>query len=422
MPDSWLVEKPTPPKPAANAGAPANVAAAQVPPAPVKKPEPAPGPAAPASAASPANPAKPQFDKPAPAPAPNQDSASAPTFSGDPDGELVPAKVRPEEATPAPVKAAPVPDQAVQAEKLSPPVPAAPIEVKKALPVASEAPKTPMDIALWQVALERKNFSCGTIDGHLAMRSTRAIREYQANQGLPQSGLLDDATRAALNKPGDAFVPYTVTAPDMGKVDPTPSSFLEKSKKLYLGYNDPWEMLGEKFHSSPDFLKKLNPGVAVVTVGTALTVPNLGPATALPKAALIHIRLSETTLTVKDVAGKTVACFPCSIAKDKNKRPNGKLVVAVVVPDPNYTFNPDVLKEAAQKEGITRKLILPPGPNNPVGLAWIGLSLPGYGIHGTPEPSAISRTGSMGCFRLANWNAQKLLRMVSIGVPVEVEE
>lgn len=295
-------------------------------------------------------------------------------------------------------------------------------EVKRALPVETEAPQTQMDFALWQIALERRHFSCGTIDGHFAMRSTRAIREFQANQGLARTGVLDEATRLHLSKPGNPYLSYTVTAADMARIDPTPASFLAKSKKTCLGYNDAWEMLGEKFHSSPDFLKKLNPGLGSVHAGTVLTAPNLETSAPLPKAGKIQIRLSETTLVVRDNSNRVIACFPCSIAKDKNKRPSGQLLVAVVVPDPNYTFNPDVLKEAARKEGITKKLILPPGPNNPVGMAWIGLSLPGYGIHGTPEPAAISRTGSMGCFRLANWNAQKLLRMVSPGVPVEVEE
>ena len=90
--------------------------------------------------------------------------------------------------------------------------------------------------------------------------------------------------------------------------------------------------------------------------------------------------------------------------------------------NPNYTFNPDVLKEAAAREGITTKMIIPPGPNNPVGLAWVSLSLPGYGIHGTPDPTEISRSGSLGCFRLANWNAVKVYKAVTRGTPVEIIE
>ena len=71
---------------------------------------------------------------------------------------------------------------------------------------------------------------------------------------------------------------------------------------------------------------------------------------------------------------------------------------------------------------MKRKLIIPPGPNNPVGVAWVGLSLPGYGIHGTPEPEKVGRTESHGCFRLANWNAATFSKSSWIGMPVYVEE
>jgi lipoprotein-anchoring transpeptidase ErfK/SrfK len=80
-----------------------------------------------------------------------------------------------------------------------------------------------------------------------------------------------------------------------------------------------------------------------------------------------------------------------------------------------------VFPESEEARQLGRKLILPPGPNNPVGRAWIGLSLPGYGIHGTPDPEKVGRTESHGCFRLANWDAIALLGLVSIGLPVIVE-
>jgi lipoprotein-anchoring transpeptidase ErfK/SrfK len=301
-------------------------------------------------------------------------------------------------------------------------VPATPVEVRKAEPVLSDAPKNELEIALWQTQLERRHFSCGTIDGEFGMRSRRAIKQFQIGNGLPATGELDFETRMRLGTPGNPLTEYTVTAEDMAKIQPTPSAFRDKAKLTYLGYNDAWEMLGEKFHAMPDWLQHLNPTVKEVAIGTVLNVPNLEPEFPLPKAGRIEIILSETTLLVYDTNGRVVACFACSIAADKNKVPSGDLVVKVIAPDPNYTFNPDVLKSAAVEEGITTRLIIPPGPNNPVGLVWIGLSLPGYGIHGTPSPADISRTGSHGCFRLANWNALKLMKMVKLGVPVVIRE
>ena len=112
---------------------------------------------------------------------------------------------------------------------------------------------------------------------------------------------------------------------------------------------------------------------------------------------------------------------PVSIARRVDKRPSGELEVAVRVADPNYTFNPEILAGTAAREGITGKFIIQPGPNNPVGSVWIGLNLPSYGIHGTPEPEQVGRTESSGCFRLANWNAETLLGLVHDGMPVYVE-
>ncbi len=110
-----------------------------------------------------------------------------------------------------------------------------------------------------------------------------------------------------------------------------------------------------------------------------------------------------------------------SIASRVEKRPVGELRVTVVARDPDYTFNPEVFPESEEARSLGRKLILPPGPNNPVGLAWIGLDLPGYGIHGTPKPEQVGRTESHGCFRLANWDALTLLDLVWTGLPVVVE-
>ncbi|HCX30031.1 MAG TPA: murein L,D-transpeptidase, partial [Blastocatellia bacterium] len=64
--------------------------------------------------------------------------------------------------------------------------------------------------------------------------------------------------------------------------------------------------------------------------------------------------------------------------------------------------------------------MLPPGPNNPVGVVWIALNKRGIGIHGTDDPDTIGRAGSHGCIRLANWDIVRLAGRVKVGVPVSV--
>jgi len=303
---------------------------------------------------------------------------------------------------------------------VGPPVPPMGKQVRRAETLPTEKPRDTIEMAGWQTLLDRLNFSCGTIDGHFAKRSRRAVTQFQINRRLNASGELDIDTRLSLGKPGDAYVDYIVTEADLAQVIPRPKGFVAMSKVPALDYYDPWEMLAEKTHSTPSFLKELNSKATNIAPGITLTLPNLEGTRKLPPVGRVVIMLAETTLLAYDTNNQVVACFPCSIAADKNKIPNQALTVISTAPNPNYTFDPKVLVDVALKEGITNKLVLPPGPNNPVGTAWIGLSLQGYGIHGTPEPEDISRTGSHGCFRLANWNATKLVNALRPGVPVEV--
>jgi lipoprotein-anchoring transpeptidase ErfK/SrfK len=148
---------------------------------------------------------------------------------------------------------------------------------------------------------------------------------------------------------------------------------------------------------------------------------NLPPARYVA-AAKARVSLSAETITAYDNGGKIIALFPCSIAADKGKRVPGQLTVQAVAINPNYTFDPVNFPELDDTQKGYGKLIVPPGPKNPVGTAWIGLSRVGYGIHGTPHPDQIGKTFSHGCFRLANWNATRLAQMVVIGTPVEVVE
>jgi lipoprotein-anchoring transpeptidase ErfK/SrfK len=339
----------------------------------------------------------------------------------------------------APAPAPPVSPPAVSssgaAPLISPPKPAAEIEPPVVQPVPIDqingAPPRalPLDfnkldterIAAYQVALERIHFSCGFIDGDLGMRTQRMLRAYQASHGLPVTGALDQATRDTIGEPGEPFLSYVVTADDVGSIMPKPPTWRAKSLVARLGYNDIWELLAEKFHCTRAYLKGLNPRVRQPVAGSEMIGPKVFPAAPIPKAASLRIILSETSLEALDANGKIIAFFPCSIAKDKNKRPHGILTVKVVDPHPDYTFDPALFPDAAKAEGLTKKMVLPPGPRNPVGTTWVGLSLPGYGIHGTPEPEMISSTQSHGCFRLANWNAEKVLKMVKVGTPVDVE-
>jgi lipoprotein-anchoring transpeptidase ErfK/SrfK len=331
-----------------------------------------------------------------------------------------PAPKPPVSPPPAP-KTATVPPPSETPPPVVEPVPASPRGAPaRALPLDPNKLDTER-IAAYQVALERMHFSCGFIDGDQGMRTQRMLRAFQTSCGLPLTGFLDPATRAMIGEPGEPFLSYVVTPQDIASIMPKPGTWRAKSKAKRLGYNNIWELLAEKFHCTRAYLKALNPDVKEPIAGTEVIGPKVFPAAPIPHAASLRVNLAETSIEALDATGRIIAFFPCSIAKDKNKRPNGTLVVKSVVPDPDYTFDPALFADAAKAEGLTKKMVLPPGPRNPVGTTWIGLSLPGYGIHGTPEPENISRTQSHGCFRLANWNAEKVLKMVRVGTPVDVQ-
>jgi lipoprotein-anchoring transpeptidase ErfK/SrfK len=216
---------------------------------------------------------------------------------------------------------------------------------------------------------------------------------------------------------------YVVAADDLARLQPLGKTWLAKSQQTALEYETELELVAEKSHSHPELIRRLNLGVnwTNIAAGNVLQVPDVDYPAASNKAAFAVIHLADKFLEAFDMETNLLAHFPCSIAANVEKRPVGELHVVVVAPDPNYTVDPELFPESAELQAIGHKLILPPGPNNPVGVAWIGLDKTGYGIHGTPNPEQVGRTESHGCFRLANWDAEYLSKLVWVGMPVLVE-
>lgn len=258
-----------------------------------------------------------------------------------------------------------------------------------------------------QIGLARMGFSPGVLDGLMGYRTSAALR----------------AARTNLLTPEDLFTEYTITEEDIGRLLPLGTTWLSKSQQERLDYESLLELVAEKSWSHTNFILRLNPGVnwTNLAAGARLKIPKVEPPAIASKAAFVKIFLSERVLQAFDANTNLLAHFPCSVAASVDKRLSGELRVEALAEKPNYTFNPEVFPESAEARQVGRKLILPPGPNNPVGTVWIGLDRPGYGIHGTPRPEAVGRAETHGCFRLANWNAELLLKLVAIGTPVLIE-
>lgn len=285
-------------------------------------------------------------------------------------------------------------------------------------------PRPPQNSFEVQLALARAGISSGSFDGVVGSQTRAAVRAFQLREGLIETGVADAETKARLQLTSPPLTNYLVTTNDLARLQPLSTTWLGKSQQSALDYETILELVAERGHAHPLFIKRLNPAVewTNVTVGVELRIPNVSYPPARARAAFVVIHLAGKTLQAFDANTNLLAHFPCSIAARVEKRPVGELHVAVVAPNPNYTFDPEVFPESAEAKQLGRKLILQPGPNNPVGVAWIGLDRPGYGIHGTPSPEQVGRTESHGCFRLANWNAEYLLKLVTVGTPVRVVE
>ena len=272
-----------------------------------------------------------------------------------------------------------------------------------------------------QILLDRAHFSVGEIDGAYGSNLRRAIAGFQKKHGLAATSTVDGATWAALDADtAVALAPYTISEGDVaGPFNPIPEDMAEKAKMPALGFVSAEEALSEKFHISPALLKQLNPGKDFARAGEELLVPNVLDTEPLPKAATIVVDKSDGTLTLMDTEGKTIAQFPATTGSVHDVLPFGTWKVNGISKNPVFHYNPKLFWDAEPGE---KKAKIPAGPNNPVGLAWVDLSKPHYGIHGTPTPSTIGKTQSHGCIRLTNWDVMSLTEAVSAGTKVVLQK
>jgi lipoprotein-anchoring transpeptidase ErfK/SrfK len=309
-----------------------------------------------------------------------------------------------------------------KAVKLNPAA-AAPLSaatVNAAAPPEAGAKPDPAAILRAQVLLERAHVGSGEIDGVMGSNLRIALAGFQRQRGLPTSGTLDAASWTALSADSaPALVSYTITDLDVaGPFETIPEDMAAKAMLTALGYASPLEALAERFHASPKLLERLNPGKDLSRVGEQIVVPNVEGTEPLPKAGKIVIDRSDRSLTLFDTANKVIAQFPVSSGTDKDPLPIGTWKVNGISKNPKFHYNPALFWDA---EAGDKKATIPPGPNNPVGVAWIDLSKPHYGIHGTPVPAAIGKTQSHGCVRMTNWDVMTVTESVGPGTAVVMQ-
>ena len=332
---------------------------------------------------------------------------------------------------------------------------------------AGLADDQPRPVMQMQVVLDRLGFTPGVVDGKEGLSTRNALLGFQEANNLDQTGTLDAPTQAALaqwnNIPATRLVTIPVDFADEVFVK-IPAKAAEQAKLTEMGYESLDEKLAERFHTTAATLIALNPvaaptpnpgaaptpqaspsaaatnelPVSTFRAGQQIRVPNvgadqldpaavkdaewrdtlalLGVGSSQPKAAKIVVSKGKGTLKAYDAAGKLVAMFTATMGSRRDPLPLGDWKILGVAHNPPFHYNPELFWDVSDKAA---KQLLPPGPNGPVGVAWIDLSKPHYGIHGTPAPETIGRAESHGCVRLTNWDVARLAQMVSAATKVE---
>jgi lipoprotein-anchoring transpeptidase ErfK/SrfK len=299
---------------------------------------------------------------------------------------------------------------------------AGPKEIPVALPNYDEETSTKL-----QIFLDNSDFGPGKIDGRMGEFFRKALVHYKRAHGMPETGAVD---QWLFDQVPETYTSFAIPPEAENFVGPTASKPSEQSKLKGLKYGSLLELVAERYHSAEEFLKKLNPGMNLEKLkpGDTVKVPNVLPfkiedlhegfVPANPAFAnrRLFVDTKERFLLIYDDK-QLVAEFPITPGSTTLPAPLGLWKILGIATLPVFRHDEGVLNHGVKSDQFYN---LPPGPNNPVGVLWIGLNKPHVGIHGTNNPETIGRAASHGCIRTANWDAARVKELVSVGNPVSI--
>lgn len=278
-----------------------------------------------------------------------------------------------------------------------------------------------------QIFLDNNWFGPGKIDGEMGEFFRKALIAYKRAHGMPQTGAVD---QWLIDQVPVALTTYRITPEDVKFVGTTATRPSEQARLRQLPYGSFLEFLAERYHSAEIFLRKLNSekNLDHLKPGDTVVVPNVLPFEIgklaegfVPEnpafsARKVIVDTKERTLEIRD-NNRLIAEFPITPGSKTLPAPKGTWKILGIATLPWFRHDEGVLNYGVRTEDFFN---LPPGPNNPVGVLWMGLNKPGIGIHGTNNPETIGRAGSHGCIRTANWDAARVKDLVTTGNVVEI--
>jgi lipoprotein-anchoring transpeptidase ErfK/SrfK len=313
--------------------------------------------------------------------------------------------------------------------------------------VAPGTDGSPIDGELFhaQVLMSGHGFSPGVIDGKEGESFKLALKSFQEARGLQRTGKLDNETRSALlqaNRPSTVMVRLGPDDVRSQYVYPFPKDPEAQAKLKFLGYRNMLEKVAERYHTTPATVVALNGPDKLIGPGQTLRLPNVIPTSRdyggvpgngagvmnvlnvagdQPQGDFVVVDKSEGVLKVYQGEptidegeagdGRLIAAFPVTMGSKQYPLPIGRWKATTYAFLPPFDYQPELLNDPK----TDKQLQLPPGPNGPVGVAWLDLTKEHYGIHGTNEPQTIGRAESSGCIRMTNWDVLRLARMMKPG-------
>ena len=279
-----------------------------------------------------------------------------------------------------------------------------------------------------QILLDRALFSPGMMDGHWGKNTAKAVYFFQQREGLRTTGRVDSATyeklAEAAGRPPQLVVQHPLTAEDVkGPFIEMPDRIYDQAKLECSCFESLTEKFSETFHTTPELLAKLNPGVELdgLQAGQTVNVPNVRDpdARVQGQVAELHVSGRGSYLHALDANGRILYHFPSTLGGTYEPSPQGEFTVTRVTKKPWWHYQPKLLAKVPDDRPEAK---IPPGPNNAVGMVWMTLSAPHYGIHGTKAPETIGYATSAGCIRLTNWDVLFLADRVNKNTPVRFRD